>query len=65
MTLTSEQFNKLVTKDYLDERLSETATKNDINNVLTAMGAVVKKLDNIEHAFVSNLVRMNLCLKNN
>ncbi len=55
MTLTPEQFNKLVTKDYLDERLSETATRADIGNVLTAMGAVVKKLDNVEHAFVSNI----------
>lgn len=43
MTLTPEQFNKLVTKDYLDEKLVDKATKEDINSVLTAVDAVVKK----------------------
>lgn len=30
MTLTPEQFNKLVTKEYLDERLENMATKEDL-----------------------------------
>jgi hypothetical protein len=55
MTLTPEQFNKLATKDYLDERLADMSTEKDHNEVMDTLDAVVKKLDNIEHAFVSNL----------
>ena len=55
MTLTPEQFNKLATK----EDLKDFATKEEMNKkfdeVLSATDAVMKKLDNIEHAFVSNL----------
>jgi len=54
MTLTPEQYNKLVTK----EDLKDFATKEEMNEkfdeVLSATDAVMKKLDNIEHAFVAN-----------
>lgn len=56
MTLTPEQFNKIALK----EDLKNFATKEEMNKkfdqVLTAVDSVVKKLNNIEHAFVSNLV---------
>lgn len=54
MTLTPEQFNKLATK----EDLKNYATLDDVrkfkDEVLTATDKVIKKLDDIEHAFVSN-----------
>ncbi len=54
MTLTPEQFNKLATKD----DLKDLVTKNEIgdfkNDVMDNFDKVVKKLDDIEHAFVSN-----------
>jgi len=55
MTLTPEQFNKLATKDDLNNFKQEIkgsmVTKQEFHNV---MDVVIKKLDNIEHAFVSN-----------
>ncbi|MBU4216324.1 hypothetical protein L6270_02035 [Candidatus Parcubacteria bacterium] len=55
MSLTPEQFNKLATKkdfDDLEQRIDEKfLDKKEFHSV---MDAVVKKLDNIEHAFVSN-----------
>ncbi len=55
MTLTPEQFNKLATK----EDLKNYATKDEVrefkDEVLTAVDKVMDKLDDIEHAFVSNL----------
>jgi len=55
MTLTPEQFNKLATKKDLDKYFTKEDGDNLRNDVLTAMDAIVKKLDNIEHAFVSNM----------
>ena len=56
MTLTPEQFNKLATKKDLEgfknEVQQNVVSKNEFHDV---MDTVVKKLDNIEHAFVSNL----------
>lgn len=56
MPLTPEQFNKLATKEDLasfqQEVRESIVTKQEFYNT---MDAVVKKLDNIEHAFVSNL----------
>ena len=55
MTLTPEQFNKLATKDDLNNFKQEIkgsmVTKQEFHNV---MDVVIKKLDDIEHAFVSN-----------
>lgn len=55
MTLSAEQFNKLSTKDDIKNIVSEikesTVSKVEFHNV---MDTVVKKLDVIEHAFVSN-----------
>jgi len=55
MTLTPEQFNKIALK----EDLKDFAAKNEIvefkDEILTAIDKVVDKLDDIEHAFVSNL----------
>jgi len=55
MTLTPEQFNKLATKDDLSSFKQEIkgsmVTKQEFHNV---MDVVIKKLDDIEHAFVSN-----------
>lgn len=55
MTLTPEQFNKLATKEDLDKFLTKTEFKKAMDNVSGTLDSVVKKLDNIEHAFVSNL----------
>jgi len=55
MTLTPEQFNKLATKEDLKNLEERVASKKDMDNVLAAVDSVVKKLDDIEHAFVSNL----------
>jgi len=55
MTLTLEQFNKLVTKDEFNERIQKMeekmVTKDDFHDVADKL---MKKLDNVEHAFVSN-----------
>jgi len=60
MTLTTKQFNMLVTKEYLREQLDNFVTKQDFNDFkyefLGVMDSVVKKLDNIEHAFILNQV---------
>jgi len=57
MTLTPEQFNKLVTKDDLKEMRADFdnkfLSKEEFHDV---MDAVIKKLDNIEHNFTSNQV---------
>ena len=54
MTITPEQFNKIALK----EDLKGLATKDELTKVkseiLGAVDSVVKKLDNIEHAFVAN-----------
>jgi hypothetical protein len=56
MTLTPEEFNKLATKQDLNsfqQEIRETiVAKREFNNT---MDAVMKKLDTIEYAFVSNL----------
>ena len=54
MTLTLEQFNKLVTKKDLDNFADKEELNEKFDGVLTAVDQVMKKLDNIEHAFVSN-----------
>ena len=54
MTLTPEQFNKLVTKKDLDNFADKEELNEKFDGVLTAVDQVMKKLDNIEHAFVSN-----------
>jgi len=60
MTLTPEQFNKLATKDDLNNFKQEIkgsmVTKQEFHNV---MDVVIKKLDDIEHAFVSNQAAHN------
>ncbi|OGF27670.1 hypothetical protein A2303_00375 [Candidatus Falkowbacteria bacterium RIFOXYB2_FULL_47_14] len=55
MTLTPEQFNKLATKDEFNELSNDLKdVKKGVGQLLTAMDAQRKKLDDIEHAFVSN-----------
>lgn len=44
MTLTPEQFNKLATKEDLRNLEERIASKKDMDNILTAVDAVVKKL---------------------
>lgn len=55
MSLTPEQFNKLALK----EDLKDFATKDELklmkNEILLSNDKLMVKLDNIEHAFVSNL----------
>lgn len=55
MTLTPKQFNLLATKEDLKEFATREEMNGKFNQVLTATDAVMKKLDDIEHAFVSNL----------
>lgn len=55
MTLTPEQFNKLATKDEFNELKTEVREiKNDVKIILTGVDGLAEKLDDIEHAFVSN-----------
>ena len=54
MTLTPEQFNKLATKEDLNNFYQKDEMDNKFDKVLTAVDGVMKKLDDIEHAFVSN-----------
>ncbi|MFH0950910.1 MAG: hypothetical protein V1765_00340 [bacterium] len=60
MTLTPEQFNLLATKEDLKNTVNGLVTKNEFNefknDFYNTMDVVVKKLDNIEHFFVSNMV---------
>ncbi|MFA4831605.1 MAG: hypothetical protein WC618_05605 [Patescibacteria group bacterium] len=55
MTLTPEQFNKLSTKEDLKNFYTKDEMDKKFDLVLTATDAVIKKLDDIEHAFVSSL----------
>lgn len=54
MTLTPEQFEKLVTKDDLNERLSDMATKQDVNTILTAVDGLAKKFDKFDGEMTAN-----------
>jgi len=54
MTLTPEQFNKLATKEDLKNFYTKTEMDGKFDQVLSATDAVMHKLDDIEHAFVSN-----------
>ena len=55
MPLTPEQFNKLVTKDYLEEKLENLATKEDANKILTAVDGIVHKHQSFEVEMAANL----------
>ena len=55
MSLTPEQFNKLATKEDLKNFVTKDEMQNVKSDILGAVDAVMVKLDNIEHAFVSNL----------
>lgn len=54
MTLSPEQFNKLATKEDLKNFVTRDEANEKFDKVLTAVDGVMKKLDDIEHAFVSN-----------
>ena len=58
MSLTLEQFNKIVTKEELKEELKELrqemATKEDANKILTAIDGIAKKHNDFETELVSN-----------
>ena len=60
MTLTPEQFDKLVTKDYLEEKLAEKlekmATKEDVDKILTAVDGIARKHQEFEVELISNQV---------
>lgn len=55
MTLTPEQFNKLATKEDLKDFVTKTELTGAKSEILGAVDSVMKKLDDIEHAFVSNM----------
>ena len=54
MTLTPEQFNKLATKEDLKDFVTKGELREVKSEILGAVNAVMHKLDDIEHAFVSN-----------
>ena len=54
MTLTPEQFNKLATKEDLKDFVTKGELREAKSEILGAVDAVMHKLDDIEHAFVSN-----------
>ena len=55
MPLTPEQFNKLVTKDDLDNRLENIATKEDVQKILSAVDGIAKKHKDFETELAANL----------
>lgn len=55
MNINPEQFNKLVLKEDLKDFAKRNELNDKFDSVLNAVDNVVQKLDNIEHAFVSNL----------
>lgn len=59
MPLTPEQFDKLVTKDYLDEVLDERfqniPSKEDFRGIIDTLDYIVKKLDKIETEQTTNI----------
>lgn len=59
MSHTPEQFNKLVTKDYLDEKLKSYVGEDKFNEkfdkVFSVLDTIVKKLDNLEAENVANI----------
>ncbi|MBI2459129.1 MAG: hypothetical protein HYV53_01080 [Parcubacteria group bacterium] len=68
MSLTPEQFNKLVTKDYFEEKLEEKlknlATKEDIDKVLTAVDGIAHKHQGFEVEMAANQGAHNRLGKN-
>ena len=60
MTLTPEQFNLLTTKEDLNNAVNGLVSKEEFDekfeSLLEVLDAMVKKLDNIKHSFVSNMV---------
>jgi len=55
MTLTPEQFNKLATKKDLEKVEDKVdVLAENMSTLLTSVDGLAKKLDDIEHAFVSN-----------
>lgn len=55
MSLTPEQFNKLALKEDLKDFATKDELKSMKNEILLSNDKLMVKLDNIEHAFVSNL----------
>jgi hypothetical protein len=59
MPLTPEQFDKLVTKEYFEEKLAEKlegiATKKDIDRVLSAVDGIVLKHKKFESEMAANV----------
>lgn len=59
MSLTPEQFDKLVTKDYLNEILNERfggiPTKEDFRGIVNTLDYIVKKLDKIDTEQTANI----------
>jgi len=54
MPLAPEQFNKLALKDDLKEFAKISDIQDMKNEILASNDKLMKKMDNIEHAFVSN-----------
>ena len=55
MTLTPAQFNKIALKEELKEFAKSAEIQQMKNEILASNDKLSKKLDNIEHSFVSNL----------
>jgi uncharacterized protein YoxC len=56
MTLTPEDFNKIVLKEEFNElRDDVTEIKGDVKKILTAVDGLAKNVSDMEHAFVSNM----------
>ncbi|MDO8593248.1 MAG: hypothetical protein Q7R92_05855 [bacterium] len=62
MPLTPEQFNKLVTKEYLEEKLENLATKQDVRNILAAVDGIAKKHQNFETELAANQGAHGRCI---
>lgn len=54
MTLTPEQFNRIALKEDLKDFAKRVEIQQMKDEILASNDKLSKKLDNIEHAFVSN-----------
>lgn len=54
MTITQEQFNKLVTKEDLKNFYKKEEMDKLNKQILSAIDTIMRKLDNIEHAVIAD-----------
>jgi hypothetical protein len=64
MPLTIKQFNKLATKDDLEDLRKEMATKEDINKILNVVDGLAKNVNDFQAELASNITAHDRMTKN-